>query len=671
MKYLIKLLIKIIEYLQSKLISEITIGELYEQNTKNERINTISPNNKITHTYKLPNNIYIASDTGYKPITQIHKTKPYQIYEVITKKGLILKGADEHILFNQNMKEVWIKDLCKGSLVHTEYGIDEIVDIKIHDEFVPMYDVTVNSDDHRFYSDGFLSHNTTTAGIFLAWFLAFHKDKSAMLLANKGETVKEIVDKTQKIIMYLPFFLKPGVKNKTQRGLVLDNGSRIKSAATTRTSSIGDTVDLLYIDEFAYIDPSFAHEFWRQVLPVASKKSSRVILTSTPNGRNLFYEIYKAAIEKKNTFRAYRVDWWQKPGRDEEWKANIIADLANGNLERGEEDFNQQYACQFLTSSSLLLKGKQLDIWDKLKKQYKFQLIDKFDSMSEPLDYNLLKWIKDYDLGLIRKKFHVLSIDIGEGIGQDYSVINIFEVCLRKDWDKLIYKQNAFSLYDFFYLKQVGIFRDDRTGLDDFCKLIYHLTTDFFNENNLKVVLEWNNYGRDMYSRLQSVYGDENEFDTSLIIKYKHTLDSKYKKSGLKITKGNKSLLCFDFKEQSEKGFIELNENDTIEEASSFGRNKNGNYEGQMGNDDIIMSAINVTSCLHTNSYKSLVEDYADKINPFVAKTIQTILDGKDSKKNHDKNDMYAIFKDNQSKRADGSYNVEANNADKLSALFA
>lgn len=650
LKPFITLIIWLITIIQKLLITTTTIGKLYEDSTNNETINTISPNNKITNTYKLKTT-YISTDTGFKPVNQIHKTKPFKVYEIHTKNGLTLQGADEHILLDENMNNIWIKDLKIGSLVQTENGIDKIINIIIHDRYEEMYDVTVNSKEHRFYSNGFLSHNTTTAGIFLAWFLCFHKDKSAMLLANKGETVKEIVDKTQKIIMYLPFFLKPGVLNKTQRSLVLDNGSRIKSQATTKTSSIGDTVDLLYIDEFAYIDPSFAHEFWRQVLPTTSKKNSRVILTSTPNGRNLFYEIYKAALEKKNTFKPYRVDWWQVPGRDETWKKETIANLANGNLERGEEDFNQQYGCQFLTSASLLLKAKQLDKWDKRKKAYKCLSIDKFDEMKEPLDYQYLKWIDKFDLGTIKKRFFILSIDIGEGLGQDYSVLNIFEVILRRDWDKLVYKENVFSIYDFFFLKQVGIFRDDKTSLDDFCKIIYHTTKDLFNRNNIKVVLEWNNYGRDMYSRLGSLYGDDNDFDPSIIIKYKHTLYSKYKKAGLKITKGNKSLFCFDFKEQAAKGYIELNEYNSLEEAATFGRNKNGNYEGQMGNDDIIMSAVNATTSLHTNAYKSLVEDRLDSMSKIIRKNIDLILDGRrniSEKVIKDDKDMYAIFNEKQ-----------------------
>ena len=82
--------------------------------------------------------------------------------------------------------------------------------------------------------------------------------------------------------------------------------------------------------------------------------NSKVIITSTPNGMNRFYEIYMDSVEGKNTYTPLRVDWWQVPGRDDEWKKMTIANLGS------EEDFNQEYGLQFFSSDKLLLASKDL-----------------------------------------------------------------------------------------------------------------------------------------------------------------------------------------------------------------------------------------------------------------------------------------------------------------------
>lgn len=131
-------------------------------------------------------------------------------------------------------------------------------------------------------------------------------------MANKQETATEIVDKLINIFKHLPFFLKPGTLKWGATALKLDNGSRIVSSATTESTSIGFTVDILYLDEFAHIGTNIVDNFWRSVYPtLSSLKSSQCIITSTPNGvGNKFYELWDGATKKKNTFTPIKVYWW-------------------------------------------------------------------------------------------------------------------------------------------------------------------------------------------------------------------------------------------------------------------------------------------------------------------------------------------------------------------------
>ena len=107
-------------------------------------------------------NLEIETDTGWQPITHIHKTIPYTVWEICTDSGLQLECADDHIVFDDHYKEIFIKDLIAGvSCIQTKIGSDRIKSLtrKSYDE--NMYDITVNSADHRYYTNHILSHNTT------------------------------------------------------------------------------------------------------------------------------------------------------------------------------------------------------------------------------------------------------------------------------------------------------------------------------------------------------------------------------------------------------------------------------------------------------------------------------------------------------------------------------
>jgi len=69
-----------------------------------------------------------------------------------------------------------------------------------------------------------------------------------------------------------------------------------------------------------------------------------VLVVSTPNGiGNKFHEIYTGTqTGKYKTWTADRIDWWDVPGRDEEWKQLQIELLGS------EERFRQEFGNTFL-----------------------------------------------------------------------------------------------------------------------------------------------------------------------------------------------------------------------------------------------------------------------------------------------------------------------------------
>lgn len=116
---------------------------------------------KIIDSFNL-SDLEIETDSGWQPITSIHKTIPYTVWEIKTSLGLTLECADTHILFDEHFNEIFTKDLIENKTkIITVNGAELVISIirKSHEE--NMFDLTVDSQDHRFYTNGILSHNTS------------------------------------------------------------------------------------------------------------------------------------------------------------------------------------------------------------------------------------------------------------------------------------------------------------------------------------------------------------------------------------------------------------------------------------------------------------------------------------------------------------------------------
>ena len=129
---------------------------------------------KITESFDL-SDYSIMTDTGYKKLTKLHKTVPYEVYELTLKNGMSLKCADNHIVFIQecdeesflktSLKEVFVKNLRPGSFVCvddngqiSESEVVSVINLGYEEE---MYDFELTDEsDHRYYTNGILSHNT-------------------------------------------------------------------------------------------------------------------------------------------------------------------------------------------------------------------------------------------------------------------------------------------------------------------------------------------------------------------------------------------------------------------------------------------------------------------------------------------------------------------------------
>ena len=476
-----------------------------------------------------------------------------------------------------------------------------------------------------------------TSAVILVWYLLFNHDKNAMILANVGSTAEELMDKIKAIIKGLPFFLKPGIIVNNVMSMKFDNGCRAIAKTTTKTSAIGFTIHFLYMDEFAHIHPNFIESFFRSTYPtVSSSKVSRIIITSTPNGMNKFHDIYQGAVMGENSFNPVRVDWWQVPGRDDEWKKQETANLGS------EELFNQEYGNQFLSSSTLLLGSNELKKIKANETEYVWREIDVLDDAN--INYENFRWHPKFcngngDIDFTGKTF-VISIDLAGGGKGDYTVMNVFKVVpLPK---KIIESLDDFQdEADFFGLLQIGVYRDNEIQIEDFKKLVEILITKVFDRERIKILLEMNFKGELLLDKIVS----NDDIPQEIFLYTKHTESARVAKPGIKYNEKNKERYCELLRILTRGNRIILNEKTwTIPELFSFGLTGKGTYSSQSGHDDVAMTVVNLSALFDGNAFFDLISEIYDELDEGYKELIESKLDDTDQEGGTKEGGFYGSF---------------------------
>jgi phage FluMu gp28-like protein len=191
----------------------------------------------------------------------------------------------------------------------------------------------------------------------------------------------------------------------------LGNGSSIVTTNTTAEGPRGNSLSCLILDEFAFVAPEIAQQFWTSVTPtLTNNPNARMFVSSTPNGiGNMFHTLYERAESGKNNFVIQKVIWSDVPGRDEEWKKRTIVDDCLGD----EEMFAQEYECKFLGASNSPFPQQT---FDKISK-------DISDPILRDMDGYLQIWkLPEND------RVYTMGVDVSEGVGLDASVVQVMDI---------------------------------------------------------------------------------------------------------------------------------------------------------------------------------------------------------------------------------------------------
>lgn len=437
---------------------------------------------------------------------------------------------------------------------------------------------------------------TTMSSIFMLHYICFNIDKNALVLGNKRKTAVEILDKSKKIFLELPYFLRPGIYKWNEGEIVLDNGCRLMAEATTINSGISFTFHCVLSDEFAHISPTIMDKFYNNLFPTITAGKARFMITSTQNGYNLFYRLYKAAEAGENEYKSFKTDWWEVPEwnpekkcwekRDEAWHKMQVANYGS------EEAFNAQFGTNFDISACTLINQKVLSVRQMDLKEFVHK--DLYGIVHS--DYFF--WDPYFDpMDQLRHCYLVMTTDLADGVEQDSTVCKI--------WRMIEPGSNK--------LECVGYFKCNCLSRDLCAFAIQQLICMYCNQDRVLLSWEKNTYGDIFYNEmLKNIDNDEYNlanFDQSLFVRYYNETETKYV-HGIKLTPGNKTPHCILFKESYESKNIIDDSSQFMNELSNFTNDGSNHFKASFGHDDMVMAAVQLEFVKKTSQYKILRDEF-------------------------------------------------------------
>ena len=372
---------------------------------------------------------------------------------------------------------------------------------------------------------------------YLLWYALFHSEKTVAILANKRATALEILSRITLALENIPYFLQPGCRALNKGNIDFSNNTTILAASTSNSSIRGKSVNLLYLDEFAFVERDAT--FYTSTYPVITAgKTTKVIITSTANGiGNMFHKIWEGALQGTNSYKPFRIDWWDVPGRDDKWREETIANTS-------PRQFDQEMGNTFFGTGDTLINAETL-MSLRAKEPIKVLDGDSVRIYEEP--------VKGHE--------YIMLVDVSKGRGQDYSTFNLIDISQRP-------------------FKQVAVYRNNTISPILFPNVLYKYAKTY---NEAYVVIEANDQGAVVCNGLYYDLEYEEVHVSSAV---------KANSIGVEMNRKTKRIGCSGFKDLIESNKIEIVDEHTILEISTFVA-KGQSYEASDGNhDDLVMNLV-------------------------------------------------------------------------------
>jgi hypothetical protein len=387
---------------------------------------------------------------------------------------------------------------------------------------------------------------TTLVGIML-WYVLFHDNYNVAILAHKMQQAREILSRIQLAYEHLPKWIQQGIIEWNKGNIELENGSKILASATSSSAIRGGSFNLVYLDEFAFVDNNMQEDFFASVYPtISSGKTSKVLITSTPNGLNMFYKIWTDSEEGKNDYKRIDVHWSQVPGRDEKWKQETIRNTS-------EDQFRVEFECEFVGSSHTLISATKLRLLRS----------------TQPILSN--PDTKIFAQPVVGRQYFTV-VDTSRGVNGDYSAFVVFDV------SELPYKV-------------VAAYKNNMISPLIYPNIVFQLSKHY---NSAYVLVETNDIGEQIANILQHDLEYENVLTTINNGRSGQVISPGFGQAtrlGVRTTKAVKRIGCMGLKTQVESDKLIINDERILYELFRF-VNIGDSYEAEEGHDDLVMCLV-------------------------------------------------------------------------------
>ncbi|MFG0903418.1 phage terminase large subunit family protein [Photobacterium damselae] len=488
------------------------------------------------------------------------------------KSNRRLKTHDHEMAYDARMAEEYFK--CRADVVYFAQNYVSIRNPKYEHaiKFKPRdYQIELlrSMQDHRFTvaNQSRQTGKSITAAVFFAWVVTFHSNRGCGIINKELNAASKNLRDVVTILESLPDFLCVGVISLSRERIELENGSYIQIHSSSVDAVNGQSYFLTWLDEFALMDKG-KDILERGVLPVTSSNDvAKVLITSTPRGKNHFYDVCQGAIsfydalkreDSIQDFVLISVKWFENPDNafqkhfvtlpypHYEWVKDCTHKnkFAKAMLTKMDLDtFLQEYETAFLSGSSNVFDLEKVEETRAYLQSYSID----FESC-----YGGARIWTDYD----SRFTYVISVDPSEGSNQDNHAVSVW-------------------LHDSGYFYQVADFVNNSCSALELAAVIANLSEDY---NDAQVVVENNSIGNSLISILSR------EFDCPL-----------YKSGGsygVRTTSKTKPAAIDTLKRMFNNNFLRFVDLEALDEMDQYIEQGKGRYGAANGyKDDRVMCA--------------------------------------------------------------------------------
>ena len=390
---------------------------------------------------------------------------------------------------------------------------------------------------------------STTVVSYLLHYAIFNDNVNIGILANKAATARDLLGRLQLAYENLPSWMQQGIIAWNKGSMELENGSKIIAASTSASAVRGMSFNIIFLDEFAFVQNHLADDFFASVYPtISSGKSTKVIIVSTPHGMNHFYRMWHDAERGQNEYTPTEVHWSEVPGRDAKWKEQTIRNTS-------KQQFAIEFECEFLGSVDTLISAAKL----------------KAMVYEQPVEQN--GKISIYERPF-KGRDYIITVDVARGISKDYSAFIVADIT------------------EFPY-KIVATYRDNEVKPMLFPSIIEEVGKAY---NNAYVLCEVNDIG----DQVASILFYDLEYENLLMVAMRgragQIVGSGFSgvktQLGVKMSQVTKKLGCSNLKTLVEEDKLTFMDYNIISELTTFIQKKQS-FEAEEGcNDDLAMCLV-------------------------------------------------------------------------------